>query len=345
MRKLVLILLSVALCLLSGAALTSAQSDWWEGAWATTCPAPNGNYSKGGVYPRYEYRNRRIVLVDILTGQVTKELETSLVSSQVDYFEWSPDCHYLVGTLASSTGGKTVVWDVVASLRVAEFSGSYYVGVFWNPNSRYIVADTSSGAYLFDTVTSKSLLLSPPVDRSAYSNYHPFDFVRWDNLRNQVIAAQVNGDVVAYDINTGGVAGYFHEGYLYGHPDFRLSPDNTKIAVFSNQGAVYFSVWDRDTLAETELRLPTYTFIYIYSWEQLAISPDNRYVAVGARDSLCVWDLQNLPAERSERFPKLYAYSQFSGSLNFVGDEILEVVGDKGQTQRWNVRTGEVVSS
>jgi WD40 repeat protein len=78
--------------------------------------------------------------------------------------------------------------------------------------------------------------------------------------------------------------------------------------------------------------------------EQIALSPDGRYLVVG-KEVLRVWDLANLPEKFEDRLP-VYRYDgpeRIIHALHFVSNEVVETTTLDG-TQQWNILTGEQVS-
>lgn len=311
------------------------------------CPPRHGDPTVQAVFPRYEYRNRRLILVDIQTGETIKEVETSLDTPEFRFMGWSPDCRYLVGGLGFGYGREytTVIWDVDSGERITEFPRTYGNSreVHWHPNSRYVIVDGANGAKLFDTLTYGTLHLSDaPRD---YLSHTPnaFNFVRWDDARHEVIASQVNGDVAAYNINSGQVTGYFHDpNSVGGDPQFALSPDNSRIVVFDFSS--FLGVWNRDNLEQIRLVTHGYTAA---GPDRVAISPNNQYLATAILFTVRVWDLSS-PSDgvhAREPITTFYPNSMYSPDIRFVDEHTLELSDDDGTTQLWNILKGTQLSS
>lgn len=117
-----------------------------------------GQYQRVSLFPRYEYQNSRLALVDWVTGVENAILETDLTTERFGIMEWSPDCRYLAAVVGRT---NTYIWDTIAAVRVGIFSmeGGPLHRLFWSPTSEHVVVGTAEGTYLWHLPTNTQLRL------------------------------------------------------------------------------------------------------------------------------------------------------------------------------------------
>ena len=74
-------------------------------------------------FPRYEFHNKRVVLVNWATGEDVVVLDHSLTAEAVYFRQWTVDCRYLIGTVQINNLSDFVVWDTLSGQRVLTISG------------------------------------------------------------------------------------------------------------------------------------------------------------------------------------------------------------------------------
>ncbi|MEP6988134.1 MAG: hypothetical protein ABI970_21200, partial [Chloroflexota bacterium] len=174
MRKLMGILMMAMVVVSAGIMAVGAQDDA-TAVLRDACPNTEGAYYKAGLFPRYEYRNKRLVLVSWNTGKTVEEVETSLDASHLNVMNWSPDCHYMAAALGEFGHTSTVIWDVTNGQRVGSFANA---GLRWSPNSQQAIVSNSDGLALWSVGQDKAVKLT---------NFRGDDYTsRWDIDHNEV---------------------------------------------------------------------------------------------------------------------------------------------------------------
>src|SRR5579871_1833764 len=111
LRKLLTLVLLCALC--STLYVTDAQSNFTP----TLCTNASGAYYRDGLFPNFTDANNRLVLEDWHTKQIVTVLADKLPYTYS--FQWSPDCHYLIGIslhykdFFTPCDAGLFVWDTV----------------------------------------------------------------------------------------------------------------------------------------------------------------------------------------------------------------------------------------
>ncbi|MBI5667363.1 MAG: hypothetical protein HZC41_05085 [Chloroflexi bacterium] len=126
---------------------------------------------------------------------------------------------------------------------------------------------------------------------------------------------------------------------------FVFSSDGQKVTLYSiaQRGTVgAITVYDLATMTGTEVNVEGLAAPYIpfADYHPVALSPDNRYLAVGY-DAIRVWDLQNLPEAVEDRLP-IYRHGGPTAriwSVRFAAPGVIETTSEEG-TQRWDLHTG-----
>src|SRR5215216_6332808 len=89
----------------------SPRVDYAQGNFVGNCRHAESSaiYRPDGVVIRYEYRNARLVLVSMATGDIVQTLEESFTTNDLANLSWSADCHILFGT----ANGDAILWDTL----------------------------------------------------------------------------------------------------------------------------------------------------------------------------------------------------------------------------------------
>lgn len=299
------------------------------------------------LFPRYEWRNQRVTLVSWSTGEVVRVVETSLDAPYFEALNRSPDCRFLVAEVG---GQGTVVWDVLTSTRAAVLptldsadlwptDGTRFV---WSPTGKYVLLRDSSGqTQIWDTMHET---LIPLVVQSG-----PFVSVGWDLAREQVLAvpATARNTVIAYDLRTGGQVAVFYTASSATNLRWIISQDGSRIvlygSVWGGEPPFGLSVWQRDTMEAWHLNAGV---LASSAAPRVALSADNRYLAMARANNVRVWDLARLPASIEARVPFFEYGCAWNECHDFIdvrfpGSGILEVVEDRSYVvRRWDLTTG-----
>jgi WD40 repeat protein len=300
---------------------------------------------------RYETYNQQITILEGKRRKTIQVIETGLAADHF-YGELSPDCRYLVASLALKNGmSQLVAWDLLASTRVSTIDAAPSAYSFaWSPSGNYTIAQTYDGAYLWNVPANGWMHLDEAGD---YNNF--FNYFTWDMARGQLLAvpADAGNAVRAYDLATGQVAATFDTGTQATPVSYALSDDRSKIAVFTSEderiddhGASGLAVWDRNTDSKITLNPETLSAVWV---SQVRFSPDNHYLVIG-RDTIRVWDLQN---PRADGLPT-YQYDGPDGrigTVRFADADTIETMSVMGCTQcsdywlRWDLSTGQFLNA
>lgn len=298
------------------------------------------------VIVRYEYRNRRIVLVSGKTGDVLKELETSLETSRFYVQNFSPDCRYLVGRVK---GQGHVVWDLTTTTRIGNFEVfTPNTDLWWDERSQYLIVPASNdGTYLWQMASNNKIKLN--------DNPCGFHSVEWNYDRQQVLAVSrmaINGAwcsynidsrvVEAYDVNNGSLVAAY-EGRGPGYNISFTTVANGRFILIVNDNIGPASVWDRET---GEVKIANIGFGRGVNGLRFRLSPDGRYLVTTTRRTIEVWDLQALAPEFEDHQPTRVMTSADRAAIraiSFIDNAVLETRHDGEVVRRWNVATGEEI--
>ncbi|MBA3873080.1 MAG: hypothetical protein H0X30_28435 [Anaerolineae bacterium] len=339
MRKLMGILMMAMVVVSAGIMAVGAQDDA-TAVLRDACPNTEGAYYKAGLFPRYEYRNKRLVLVSWNTGKTVQEVETSLDASHLNVMNWSPDCHYMAAALGEFGHTSTVIWDVTNGQRVGSFANA---GLRWSPNSQQAIVSNSDGLALWSVGQDKAVKLT---------NFRGDDYTsRWDIDHNEVWVLPTSyyysaAGVTVYSLKNGDKVGYYdNPAGQSAQIGFTLSADGNKVIVYTvrlqNVSGAGVTVWDRGTKNNVQVDANTDGTSYV---ERIALSADARYLVIGG-NNLRVWDLQNLPAKLNDRDPMVYAASSAKiTNVRFLNGNVVEATSSEGQAQ-WDVASGKVVTN
>lgn len=347
------VLMSVALlvALVVSVGGVAAQQREPQMTYPYMCPYPNGAYYQSNVFPHYEARNQRFLLVDWTTGAEIRSLETlPKMHEGFSLLAWSPNCQYLVARagrrLRISDDYSIVIWDVTAGHIVREFLNTFesnareafwYPQIAWSPDSSRAILATTQGYLLWQPETDHTVVLTS----SARYRSANLDRVWWDEPRNQV-ALTGEQMIMIYDLQTGIEKSSFGVG---DNPLFFVSDDQNYLIAYPYGAGSMVSVWDLNNATETDIFVDGRTAANPDLPTQIALSPNHRYLVVGY-DALRVWDLQNLPENVDDRDP-IYRHGGPDApisSVRFVDDSTIETTSADG-VQRWDVTTGVYVPS
>lgn len=332
-------------CVLAGQAAAQGETSPYG------CQNPRGAYYLPDVFPRYEARNNRLLLVDWLSGETVRVLDTSLVIDDGggSSFDWSPDCRYLsarVNRSGSYQGWTVAFWDVTTGNRLGMFPGILNGQHEWDPRSEYVVLYTGREVSLWHIPTAHVVALDVPFHRS-YGAF--FDHLAWDYHRGLLLGVSRGGPEVVrvYDLATGAAVAQLNSGGA-ADVDFVRSPDGGQVVVFETVNAVqwrgadpanaYVTLWRLDDLSSR----PLHTGLLAESTRQIAISPDGRYLVAGMV-TLRVWDLRG-----DTRAPVYHYHGPFSresygsiGALWFMDNTTIATMSLYGRyTTQWDLHTG-----
>lgn len=333
MQRVIVLVTFIAL-MLSGMVF-SAQAQA-EAVLQGVCPYSDGAYFQAGVFPRYELRNQRLLLVSWTTGEIVREVETSLDTPRFNVMGWSPDCRYLSGALGDS---DTAVWDVVAAQRAGTFPGA---GVRWSPDSQQAILSESDGLYLWTVGAGDPLRLTD------FRGDYIMDY--WDTARGELwlmvySAYYSSPGVTVYDRQTGQQVAYYDNPAGQSRQiGFTFSADGSQVIVYTVRAqdaqSAGVTIWERGTDSHIDLRAGSEAAAMD---SRIALSPDGRYLVIG-RHFLRVWDLTALPDSLEARTPVYFAGpAAVITEVSFIDNAIVETLDSFGSRQQWDVTTGEAI--
>ena len=308
------------------------------------CEYTTGTYYQPNQFARFDNNHRRLLLVDWKTADTIYELDTNINAARTWVLEWSPNCQYLV----THQDGTGIIYDVINGRRLVSFENmrgynrSNPSAVF-DQTSTYLTVEAGGATYLHHLLTGETYRLAD----------HYFQLQYFDYARAQLIGIG-DDEVAAYNFNGGAKVASFGDLNLSVYARMVFSPDGTTLAFTSRIPWVY--VINRDTLARVDVNIGLFG-----NETGMAISPDNRYLAVGYT-RVNVWDLQNLPPVVADQTPTAFTFPGpvgFVQHLHFVDNstvEIASIIRDgsrvegnivwtitDGGTSYWNMTTGEEV--
>src|SRR5262249_2238045 len=154
----------------------------------------------------------------------------------------------------------------------------------------------------------------------------------WDEKRGQLLTVGVDTSdgVTAYDAHTGQQIAFYSVPQPTGIVSYLLSPDSSKIDVYSGHYYYDYSlgisspqasnevIWDRDSGT---------SLLHFQPTRSGQFSPDGHYLAEQTKDGLLVWDLTHPHADSSPSYThiiptlndKVYRWHSFS----FVDNTII----------------------
>ncbi len=307
--------------------------------------APDSRISRpDGVVIRNEYRNQRLLLASIATGEVVQVLDTSIANGEIAFLDWSPDCRYLFGSYM----GDAVLWDAINGGRVAVFENVDAKNPpYWNPARDALILETRQGSFLWNYRQSEPLLLTYTGDYCA-TRYRYFNWqVEWDNARNQVLVVPnfVDGNtVIAYDQNSALQVAAFDNGCLRGPLKFSITPDNAHVIVFTSESEALggfgkgITVWNRDTNAHSSVDAGNQSAVMS---SQVALSADGSLLVLARVGVLRVWDMTTLPADVAQRDPiRRYSIEPNTFNTRFIDATTVETTDFGGIISRWSLLNG-----
>lgn len=325
----------------------SPQLDLAQADFLGSCNHAAGSsiYRPDGVVIRYEYRNARLLLISMTSGEIAQVLEESFSTTDLANLDWSPDCHTLFGT----ANGEAILWDAVNGGRVATFSSVTPKHTpYWNPARPSLILETRSGSYLWNYTQGAPMLLDFHGDYCR-TDYWYFNWqVEWDNAANQVFVAPnyVDGNaVIAYDQASAQQVATYDNACLQGPVKFALTPDS--VIVFTSQDESFsgslkaITVWNRATMEHVTVDANNQSAVLP---AQVALSPDRRYLVLARIGTMRVWDLANLAEDVQQRDPiHRHRIDPNTLRVRFVSDLVVETTDFAGHMAQWDVLTGERV--
>jgi WD40 repeat protein len=310
--------------------------------------APDSRITRpDGVVIRNEYRNQRLLLASIETGEVVQVLDTSINNGEIAFLDWSPDCRYLFG----SYEGDAVLWDTLNGGRVAAFENVDAKNPpYWNPARDNLILETRQGSFLWNYRQSEPLLLGYTGDFCA-TRYRYFNWqVEWDNARNQVLVVPnfVDGNtVIVYDQSSAQQVAAYDNGCLRGPVKFSMTPDNSYLIVFTSEDEAFpgtgkgITVWNRETNAHVSVDAGNQSAVLP---SQIALSADASLLVLARVGVLRVWDLTNLAADVPARDPiRRYSIEPNTWITRFVDATTVETTDFGGIITRWNLVNGSEI--
>ncbi|MCA0454682.1 MAG: WD40 repeat domain-containing protein [Chloroflexi bacterium] len=339
MRKIVVFITLVVMLISTGVMVVGAQDDA-SSVLRGACPFKDGAFYQANLFPRYEFRNQRLVMVSWNTGKTVQEVETSLETAQLNIMNWSPDCRYMAAALGEFGKTQTVVWDMTNGQRMGSFLNA---GLRWSPDSQQAIVSNRDGLALWTVGQELAVKLS---------DFRGDDFIsRWDADHNEVwllptsyyysapgvtVYNRANGEQVGYYDNPAGESAQI---------GFTLSADGSRVIVYTVRLAATsgagVTVWERGTGNNVQVDANSDGTSYA---ERIALSPDAHYLVIGG-NNLRVWDLQNLPAALNDRDPVIYAASDARiTSVRFLNGSTVEAVSTEGIAQ-WDVVSGNIITN
>jgi WD40 repeat protein len=294
------------------------------------CEYTTGAHYQPNHFARFDNNHRRLTLVDWNTGDTIFVLDTDIDAARTQVLEWSPSCQYLV----THQDGNGVIYDVVNARRLASFTkmrayNRYNPSAVFDKTNTYLTVEAGGVTYLHKLLTGETFTLAD----------HYFQLQYFDYARGQLIAI-ADEEVAAYDLNNGAKVVVLGDLNLGRNAHMVYSPDGTTLAFTSDNRWAH--VINRDTLVRVDVNIGYYIFD---NETTMAVSPDNRYLAVGA-NRVNVWDLQNLQPIAGDRMPTAFNFpgpEAFIQDIHFVDGSTIETVTGSGKSY-WNMTTGEQIS-
>lgn len=136
-----------ALLLLILSFVLALQSPPVEAQELGSCNNPESEFYRP-VFIDYQYRNARIMVRDLATGDDVETLETDLQVNDI-ILQWSPNCHYLLGYIGEV---GYIIWNMTSGTRASSFpeARSRLRGIQWSPDNDYLIFPRKDvGTYIF----------------------------------------------------------------------------------------------------------------------------------------------------------------------------------------------------
>lgn len=302
--------------------------------------------------------NQTLAVIDAQTRQIYHTLGTDVRGFSL--VGWSPSCRYIAGNIIDSQGSFFALWDAETGSQILRIDrrGS---SLRWSPDEQYLLAHTSN-----DNRRRAEMLID-----ILNAHYTLLPWARWpawdvNNNRVYVIHYRERAAVHAYELSTGEhLATYAPDNpaeRIYTDGLF-LSDDHSHIVYYTRYTDAYHHDGSLDTdfdgcaggIAVYNVTSGSGQIIYTGCEDlgsgsrdyrlRLALSPDNRYVAVG-RSIIRLWDLQALN-------PDYQANWYFEGPLypvnylRFLDNQTLETFATQEYRYalRWNFFSGDYLNT
>ncbi|GEM_PF-6023895 len=151
------------------------------------------------LFPRFEARHTRLVLVDWRTGDTVRVIAEGINGYRIR--SWSPDCRYLATAEGDWRVTETVVYDVENSVRMGSVpdAAAKLHPLTWGPNG-YLMVESRHGAVLWHVPSGRQTILT---DSFNYTRVRNFVQIVWDVSNNQVLVTLAMGGRAAFDLGTG----------------------------------------------------------------------------------------------------------------------------------------------
>lgn len=320
------------------------------------CEYTDGEYYRPNV--AYRLQDNQLVLYDIQTDAIITVLDDTMLTilpgnrlPYGDWYTWSRNCRYVFAinhwkpteTWAERNVG---IYDTITGQRVAFFPGrDIWFEVRYSPDYHHMYIKNHTGSYMLADGWTQPVFLAPYtiLDTTAGWTIRQTYQMRWDMERQEflVVFRGTSRSTHIFDMNTGALKS------IVSVPDectdevyFQTVVDNSYLLVYTNRSGVpnnCVTVYNRNSGATVSVDVDTRTS---YEYDQIALSPDGRYLVVGML-ALRVWDLQTLAPNLVDRDP-LYRHEgpiSMIGAVQFIDVDTIETTSADG-VQRWNIITG-----
>jgi hypothetical protein len=332
------ILLIVLFVALFGSAANAQET------FAVQCVATLDGYVATNLVVRYE--NNDVTLV-ALNGDTYRVLDHDIdLQSTFRYQWWSSDCRYFASTIDEGDGFSLVVWDTLEGRRVGAFEGlvgNPVMSLYWSPDGQHIVINSQIRSELWNLTDGSHVELGAGTGDGDLNR----DMVYWDmesgelwRLRHYHYSSSDAG-VTVYNFAGETVAYYNNPAGSDRETGFRLSDDGQRVIVYTVRSTSLRSagvtIWQRGTNENVQVDADTDGVVSPYF---ISLSPDGRYLAI-ARNTLRIWDLQNLSADFEQRDPIHRVGIVSPLSIHFVDNTTIQVNGRDGMINSINVEASE----
>lgn len=295
------------------------------------CEYTNGKYYQKNHFARFDNNHRQLAVVDWNTGETLSVVAKDIDAANTAVLEWSPSCQYLV----TYQDYAAVFYDMVNERQLASFPDSpgydrYNPSIVFDQNNHYVTVESDNATYIYNIQTGNSAKLADHYFTKEYFDYDRNQLVIIDDLEEAI-----------YDLDSGAKLISFGDLKLWGDPGMVFSPDHNLLAFYADQQ--HTLIFNRNTMQQVKLNT---NFYYVAGEIHMAISDDNRWLAIG-NQRVNVWDLQNPKADLPSRTPPTFNFDGPDGrisALKFGDGNVIEAVTDDGTTY-WDMTTGEQVKT
>ncbi len=308
----------------------------------------------------YRIQDEQFVLYDMTTDAVLTVLDDTMLSrlpgdrlTYGDGYGWSANCRYVFAMNHWRPDGDNVsrnvaIYDAITGQRVAFFPGrDEFFEIRYSPDYRHMYIKSRTGNYLLTEGWSEPIFLAPYtiIETATHHTIRQTFQMQWDMERREFIVIFRASARTAhiFDIDTGALraAVTLPEESCTNEARFQTVLNNSHLLVYTHRSGApdnCVGVYNRDTGTTVVVDADTQT---LYENDQIALSPDARYLVIGMR-ALRVWDLHNLAPDIINRDP-IYRHEGpigIIGSVRFIDNDSVETSSSDG-IQQWNIITGE----